>query len=234
MIPRQVETMKRSGSQPVARRTSSGRIHSPTRERILELVGNADQGLALSAIAATTGLHENTVRAHLEALLEDGYLLRKAAEATGRGRPAWIWFPAETQESTYAALASVLAEQLVHSADDPRAASIAAGRRWGQSLGTGPEATHLPAQPAETLVLNSLEAMGFAPAVSEDHSITLNACPLIGAAEKNPGIVCNVHLGMVRGLLESAGTSSEGTELKPFASKHTCQLELPLSSQGQQ
>ena len=76
--------MKRSGMQPVARRTSSGRIHSPTRERILELVGNADQGLALSAIAATTGLHENTVRAHLEALLEDGYLLRKAAEATGR------------------------------------------------------------------------------------------------------------------------------------------------------
>ena len=85
--------MKRSGMQPVARRTSSGRIHSPTRERILELVGNADQGLALSAIAATTGLHENTVRAHLEALLEDGYLLRKAAEATGRGRPAWILVP---------------------------------------------------------------------------------------------------------------------------------------------
>ena len=76
--------------------------------------------------------------------------------------------------------------------------------------------------------------MGFAPAVSEDHSITLNACPLIGAAERIRASVRTPDPGMVRGLLESAGTSSEGTELKPFASKHTCQLELPLSSQGQQ
>ena len=73
------------------RRASSGRAHSASRERLLRLLEAQRAPASLAALVLATGLHENTVRGHLEALFRDGFVTRRRAEASGRGRPAWLW-----------------------------------------------------------------------------------------------------------------------------------------------
>src|SRR5699024_7768350 len=46
--------------------------------------------VSTAALARATGLHENTVRGHLEQLLADGYVARVRARSSGRGRPDTI------------------------------------------------------------------------------------------------------------------------------------------------
>ncbi len=54
-----------SGKEP--RRTSTGRAHSSTRERLLREL-EAHGGASTAQLVEITGLHENTVRGHLESL----------------------------------------------------------------------------------------------------------------------------------------------------------------------
>ncbi|WP_421015683.1 helix-turn-helix domain-containing protein, partial [Glutamicibacter creatinolyticus] len=49
-------------------------MHSPSRELILHLLQEANEALSIPQLAQAAGMHENTVRAQLEALLRDGYV----------------------------------------------------------------------------------------------------------------------------------------------------------------
>lgn len=203
------------------RRSAGGRIHSSTRERILSLVEMRREGLSLPQVAEIMGLHENTVRSHLDALLSDGHVQREAAPATGRGRPAWIWRAAVQPPSPFAALANVLAGQVALLSDNPARAGIEAGRRWGATLGSPAAGSD-----ARRAVVDSLAELGFAPRDEEDRSISLLACPLLSAARENPQVICNVHLGIVQGILSSHDVDPTGSRIQPFALVHGCRLEL--------
>lgn len=209
------------------RRSSGGRIHSSTRERILSLIEMRRDGLSLPQVADIIGLHENTVRSHLDALLDDGYVQREPAAATGRGRPAWIWRAAAQPPAPFAALANVLADQVALLSDNPARAGIEAGQRWGATLSGSATGND-----ARRAVLDSLAALGFAPRVEEDHSISLLSCPLLSAAQENPQVICNVHLGIVQGILKSHGRDPLGSRILPFALEHGCRLELAPQPEG--
>jgi predicted ArsR family transcriptional regulator len=134
--------------------------------------------VTISALAAMTGLHQNTVREHLDQLVEVGAAAKTKAASSGRGRPAWLYRAVgstRTGSSEYLGLASVLAAQIDRTSIDPRADGISAGLEWGRDLArevtenraasgmqaqdhTFAEATS-PAD--ETLAL--LEDLGFAP-----------------------------------------------------------------------
>lgn len=210
------------------RRSGGGRVHSSTRERILSLIEMRSEGLSLPQVAEFMGLHENTVRSHLDALLADGYVQRESAPAAGRGRPAWIWRAAAPTPSPFAALANVLADQVALLSDNPARAGIEAGQRWGAML---PEAAR--EGDARGAVLDSLAALGFAPRLEADHSVSLLSCPLLSAARENPQVICNVHLGIVRGILQSRGRDPAGSRILPFALEHGCRLELSPQREGQ-
>ena len=218
---------KPDGSAP--RRSGRGRVHSLTRERILSLVEMRSEGLSLPQVAGIVGLHENTVRSHLDALLADGYVQREAAAAAGRGRPAWIWRASAPAPSPFAALANVLADQVALLSDTPARAGIEAGQRWGATLGLAS-----PGSDAGTAVLDSLAALGFAPRAEDDDSVSLLSCPLLSAARDNPQVICNVHLGIVRGIMESHGRDPSGSRILPFALEYGCRLELSSQREGRQ
>ncbi|GAA1413625.1 transcriptional regulator [Glutamicibacter uratoxydans] len=197
------------------RRSGAGRVHSPTREKILTLIETHTDGVSLNWVAQHLGLHENTVRAHLEALHADGYLSRSLAAASGRGRPAWIWTPAQSGPSPFAQLASALAGQIAAASADPAAEAIAAGRRWASSLAGANDLSQ-----STDPVLRSLEELGFSPEANAGGSLTLRSCPLLSAVADHQQIVCNVHLGMVRGLAEAQGADAGGIQLHPFAGEN--------------
>ena len=182
----------------------------------------------VSAISGAAGMPENTVRGHLDRLLADGHVTRSRAPAEGRGRPAWLWRPTRHgAASPYAALAGVLAGTLAAAGADPAALAHRAGRTWGAELAADRPETARPA-PARRVVLEAMDAQGFAPE-DDGRRIVLHRCPLLEAAGRHPEVVCAVHAGMIDGLLENTreeGAEVPGTELIPFAAPGRCLLHL--------
>lgn len=219
------------GIREGVKRTSFGRPLSPTRLRILELLEIQSTPTTLAAITLSSGLHENTVRAHLEDLLRDGYLSRERAVAQGRGRPAWLWKAKVSLEpSPYAGLASALATVLHESSAHPVRDAVAAGRAWGKDLTLKQLGEPHPGSSeagARSQMLQLLEEIGFAPEpdATNEH-VVLTRCPLIEAASKHPEIVCGVHLGIIQGGFAEMGLDGSGSTLTPFSAPGQCALHL--------
>lgn len=184
--------------------------------------------VAIGALTRAAGLHENTVRGHLEHLLADGYVTRERAAVDGRGRPAWLWRAVVPDPaSPYAALAGVLADTLARTSADPVAEARDAGRGWGRGIGAGVTPAADDAQARERVVAVMAE-QGFAPHDDGD-AVTLHRCPLIAAAVRHPQIVCAVHVGMVDGVLEAVGSDAEA-DLVPFTAPGRCALYVRAAS----
>jgi predicted ArsR family transcriptional regulator len=68
-----------------------------------------------------------------------------------------------------------------------------------------------------------LDRLGFSP-VTEPGSVALHTCPLLEAARADPGVVCEIHLGLITGALEAFGGHGPGADLVPFAEPGACRL----------
>lgn len=219
-----------SRSAPPPRRSASGRRHSTARELVLRTVEAQRSPVSVLALTRATGLHENTVRGHLDQLLADGHVTRSREAADGRGRPAWLWRPTRNgPASPYAALAGVLAGTLARTSADPASAAHEAGRGWGAELAEDlPES--IPPASARAVVREAMAAQGFAPEEDGEHRIVLHSCPLLEAASRHAEVVCSVHRGMLDGLLEHGARATGGgriaVELLPFAEPGRCLVRL--------
>jgi predicted ArsR family transcriptional regulator len=199
---------------------------------VLEALQASDGPTALARLSEETGLHTNTLREHLEALVARGYARRRRATPSGRGRPAWLYEATEpevgTAGSEYAGLAATLAAHIHRTSSDPREDAVAAGRAWGHDLASrsGPPAGPGAAD-ARRKVVRLLDDVGFSPE-TDDRATTvrLTRCPLLETAKEYPDVVCGVHLGIVRGALEEYGVNSSRSDLVPFAEPGACRLEL--------
>lgn len=165
------------GPEPAVPQSEVSPAVSFVREHLAAQAG----AVTISALAAMTGLHQNTVREHLDQLVEVGAATKKKAASSGRGRPAWVYQATgsvRAGSSEYLGLASVLAAQIDRTSTHPRADGIAAGLDWGRDLarevaqtradaheGTGESLEFESAEAAtaaeETLAL--LKNLGFAP-----------------------------------------------------------------------
>lgn len=184
----------------------------------------------LAALAQSTGLHVNTVREHLDALLDAGLVRRESAPAAGRGRPAWLYRPVPRlggAVAEYSGLASALASAIHRTSSDPHADAVRAGEDWGHALA---EAKGRPGQNAVDRRGRTTEVfhdMGFEPTADAEHvEVRLTRCPLLDAATKHPEVVCGVHLGIARGVLDSFGLDGSRADLQPFAEPGACLLLL--------
>ncbi|UJP08949.1 hypothetical protein L2X99_10710 [Microbacterium sp. KUDC0406] len=206
------------------RRTSDDRRHSSSRERILREIEAHPASTA--ELVAATGLHENTVRGHLERLLADGHIVREKEAPSGRGRPSLRWSAAgSTAEAPYAGLALALAEGLVRTSEHPVQEARSAGRTWGAQLAEG-RSTSDP----RALVLEVMREQGFAPDDTDaGDPIILRSCPLLAAASRRSDVVCAVHEGLIEGLARTRSESADA-ELLPFAADGACVLHLRVAS----
>jgi predicted ArsR family transcriptional regulator len=186
--------------------------------------------------AGRLGGHANTVREHLDALVELGLVQRTTESPGGRGRPAALYRPSGADPVVsardFAGLATALAGHLARTSSDPERDARRAGMDWGRELID--EAGATDENPRRT-VLDILTRLGFAPdsdgevdADGVERGIALRACPLLDVARRYPAVVCRVHLGIVEGLLEELGVAAgPGLELIAFAEPGACRLLLP-------
>lgn len=243
-----------AGLGPAPATATAGPASLPSRAMagVLDLLAGQSRPVTAAELAGQGGLHPNTVREHLDALVERGLATRTRAEASGRGRPAWLYAAVPDERPAareYAGLATALARQLARTSGNPREDALEAGRAWGAELaearvdaGGGDSAdirgggrdgggdrhpTHPTPARARRHVVELLDGLGFAPlADARAQTVRLRRCPLLEAAREQPEVVCSVHLGIVRGALDSWGTTSDATSLVPFAEPGACLLHL--------
>lgn len=210
---------------------SPDRRLSASATRVLGDLRAQQRPITLAALAGSMSLHPNTVREHLDTLVRAGFASRTRQEPHGRGRPAWTYeaTAAVTEASEYASLAVVLSSAIARTSARPSRDAEVAGVEWGRDLAHGRGATPTTAASARDRAVELLDDLGFGPRpdASAPSSFLLTRCPLLEAARRNPGIVCSVHLGMLRGVLDAYGTDATGSALEPFAVPGACRVVLP-------
>lgn len=215
------------GPEPAARDVEDV-LTRPQAAVLHALAQNTDA--SLTELRALTGMHENTLRAHLQALLERGLVSRTKAPADGRGRPAWRYRStprAASSAGEYAGLAAALAAALAHHSPDPVGDAVAAGVEWGQTLAASAAPKGSSQSAARSQVVALFDGMRFAPSPpAADGGVRLRRCPLLDAAKRYPEVVCNVHVGIARGALQAYGADDSGVRLAPFAEPGACVLHL--------
>jgi predicted ArsR family transcriptional regulator len=156
-------------------------------------------------LAESLGLHPNGVRVHLERLEAAGLVARSRAPQT-RGRPRDAWAitpgarPGGASPSGFRELGRWLARAIPARPGRLREVE-AAGREIGRGLVPG------GGDLAGTDTLESaLVALGFQPRVEfADAGRTtycLGNCPYRDAVRENQAVVCTLHRGITRGLLD--------------------------------
>jgi predicted ArsR family transcriptional regulator len=202
------------------------------RGAVLEALRAADTPLGVTELAERLGIHPNTVRFHLDALVTQGLVDRSLEQPSGRGRPRTVHAPHPGMDRggrrQYQLLARILLSQLSTS-PDAGAAAEAAGRNWGGYL-----VDHIPPtrQPDAAEATQRLTAMmtdlGFAPEPDAEAAerIRLRHCPFLELAEEYSPTLCPLHLGLMRGALTEIRAPLAATSLQPFAEPDACIVHL--------
>lgn len=197
---------------------------SPARRDLLELLARQPGPVTVTELATMSEQRPNTIREHLDGLVGDGLAVRTRGAARGRGRPPWRYEYTDpvglSTGNEYAALAIALAEHIERTSTDPARDARTAGEVWGDSMLRLDRARS--ARGRHRKVIDSLDALGFAPEVSEDGTARLVRCPLLAAARRSPTVVCGVHQGLLRAAMRTQGLAPDDVTLDPFAAPGCC------------
>lgn len=201
------------------------------REEVLALLRAAPGPLSAGEVAEQMGLHVNTVRFHLDGLVEDGAVARTAERRDTPGRPKVLYSlgPQAPGPRSFALLSEMLAGLV---ASTPAAAQTvpATGRAWGGHLVQRPApAERLDAQEATSRLLRVLDAVGFEPGVQHTDGgteIRLQHCPFREVAERHAEVVCGLHRYLIEGALDEMRAPLALAALTPFVTETTCTATL--------
>jgi predicted ArsR family transcriptional regulator len=215
-------------------------LAAESRRAVLDLLRRSGDELDAAQVAASVGRHVTTTRQHLDALVEGGVVSRRIERRAVRGRPRVLYSATSRREPDDGdgLMAMVLATHLSQG-DDPAGQAEQAGRRWGRALtartgdvaaSPAPEGTAVPDVAAATERIVALfDEIGFEPQAHSTGSgtvIDLNRCPFAHLAHAHPEIACSVHLGLMRGALESLGAPVRAHSLEPFVTPTLCRAHV--------
>lgn len=209
-----------------------------SRAEVLDLLHAMDAPVGVREVAARTGLHPNTARFHLDALVDAGLATRASQPRTVPGRPSTVYLAVQggsvTGQRHYRLLAEMLASLIAGVLPDPSRAAAQAGREWGRYLTEQPAPYQRIGLPAALAALTAtLQELGFAPETepaATGFQLRLRQCPFREAAEGHREVVCSLHLGLMQGALEQMRAPLAAVRLEPFAEPGLCLAALEPES----
>ena len=194
-------------------------LGDPTRFRIFRYIFEAARPVDVAELTGYMQLNHNAVRQHLEVLTAAGLVVEGQEERHRPGRPRLLYEPAPDSAGLwgtpgpYEQLATSLAEAM-RSGTSPEEV----GRRLG--LARAREIARRGAVgEAVEMVEHEMARAGFRPVRRERArglEMVLEHCPFESAAAVNAKAVCDVHLGLARGLAEGIG----GIEVEDLVAKN--------------
>ncbi|WP_243229625.1 metalloregulator ArsR/SmtB family transcription factor [Microbacterium sp. CIAB417] len=175
-------------------RPAYGPISSYSRVQILHLVQSRAER-SIQELHEATGLHANTIREHLQRLIEGGYVIATTEHRTTRGRPRTLYSAATGDPDASSPVAREKVSAAARRGDMLRRLLPTAASDLGQ------DATYQ----LDALV-EHLEESGFEPVV-DDAALTvdLTPCPHAAGRPEHRPVLCAVHLGLMQGVLTEAG-----------------------------
>lgn len=172
-----------------------------SRAHILAKLESSASEFTIDELAHFTGLHPNTVRAHLDVLVAGGRVERIQGQPHGRGRPPLTFRAAADTRAPFDELSRLLHESL-GAANAPGLARRTA-QRWAQSLDPKPMAGTL--DEAVDDAVESLQAIGFTAEASPlRDSIVIGSCPFAQLVEEHP-VICAIHTELLSTVLSASG-----------------------------
>jgi predicted ArsR family transcriptional regulator len=208
-------------------------LAEPSRARILAELADAD-ALDARELAARVGLHVNTVRVHLNALVEAGLVESETQPPSGRGRPrvAYRATAAADEEAgrRYRLLAEILTALVARYGAEAAAQLEEIGEAWGRYLVESPPPyASLGDEEAVGRLLELLAEVGFEPRLDRGGRglrILMRPCPFLELARTHQDVICPIHLGLMRGALAELGAQTRATKLEPFVQPDLCVARL--------
>jgi predicted ArsR family transcriptional regulator len=201
-----------------------------TRADVLDLLRAAGSPAGVREIAGQAGLHPNTARFHLDALVDAGLAARAPKPRTTPGRPSMAYRAVEgggpAGRRRYRLLAEMLTSLIAAVMPKPGEAAAEAGREWGRYLTEQPPPYQRPgAGEAVERLTATMAEIGFAPqavAGGTQYQLRLRRCPFREVAESHQEVVCQLHLGLMQGALAQMRAPVTADRLEPFAEPSLC------------
>ncbi|MDR6867168.1 putative ArsR family transcriptional regulator [Microbacterium resistens] len=192
-----------------------GPISSYSRVRILHLVQSRSPR-TIGELCAATSLHANTVREHLQRLIEGGYVIPSTERRTTRGRPRTLYSAATGAPDA----SSPVARRKV-------SAAAQRGDLMRRLLRTGESELGRDATYQLDALVEHLEESGFEPVVDEEGlRIELSPCPHAAARPEHRPVLCRVHLGLMQGVLAEAGGPLTADCVRDAPRPQECTVQL--------
>lgn len=201
-----------------------------TRETVLGAIRTAPTPPTVEEIASALGLHHNSVRMHTAALREAGLIAQGSRAGGGRGRPQVTYRTTErgawTGPRDYRLLASLLLADRVGGSADARRLGLEWGRRLAAAKPRGGDGR--TDDDDDDRIVAVLDELGFEPArppmpTPAETRVELRNCPFLELVDREDGVVCAIHAGMLDGLVEGSDTT---VDLLPFTSPGTCSVRI--------
>ena len=198
---------------------ADGPISSYSRVRILHLVQQRPER-TIGELSEATGLHANTVREHLQRLIEGGYVIQTTEHRTTRGRPRTLYSAAT---GTPDASSPIAREKVAEAA---RRGDVMRRILAEPDSALGREATYQ----LDALV-EHLEESGFEPIVDESRmTVELTPCPHAASSPERPPMLGRGALGPLRGVLTQARRPSAAESVQAARRPEECTVQLRLTA----
>jgi predicted ArsR family transcriptional regulator len=207
-------------------------LADPTRLAIVEALSEGPR--EIGELARVTGVHRNTVRAHLVRLGHAGVLAVEDGLPAGPGRPSRRYRLCEPLGSTGCEI-RLLIEGLAGAlsrAEGPVAAHAAEeeGRQLGRQLGR--RLDYPSAEQAVGQIMVLLDRLSFAPKLRrrpDTFEIELGHCSFgMHPQDRSAHVVCAFHLGLIRGVAEESSGGLGRIRMLPFIATGGCRAEVEV------
>jgi predicted ArsR family transcriptional regulator len=189
-------------------------LQDRTRRRILLDFYVHQPEWTVDDAARAAGVHRTVAHGHLERLVALGYLV--VGQRRGKsGKPANLYRLAGQQIDfsypvrRFARLAGLLAEGLQTRGQEGVEAAREAGRRYGASL------VKRPADSPKS-VLRQLASLGADYVIADQDQVVARNCIFRQACEAAPGVVCELHAGLLEGAFQQAGLAVRTEAFKNY------------------
>ncbi len=226
-----------TGERPA--RTLAEPIPGSTRGRVLQALRASGEPQTVQAVASEVGLHVNTARFHLDALVTRRLASRSTEDRNMPGRPRRLYEATADAPITdeghlnHQLLALILSSALLRHAPHPEQAAYDGGEAWGRYLTRKAPDIDIDRPTAIKTLVRTLEGLGFAPRVDGGGHIELRHCAFREVAEQHRALACSAHLGLIRGVLAELGAPLEVRDLQAEVVPGLCIAALADRTTGE-
>jgi len=208
-------------------------LDDQVRGRLYAFVCGRSEPVGRDEAAAAVGLGRALAVYHLDKLVKSGLLTASYRRPPGRsgpgaGRPAKVYarsggeFTVTVPPREYQLAAGLLVQAVAaDSSGQARAALRDAAQRFGADLGERYRADRAAGDGLWLALEAALSEYGFEPWRDDHGTVRMRNCPFRRLVELQPGVVCQMNLALIEGLVAGLGAGNLNPVLCPEP-EHCC------------